>query len=162
MKYVTIFLLVGTIVTGCSKSSPQTAAAAPEPPVPSATPAGYPTLVVDEQHRIRGSNMPPDYQIVTASGVRLDAANFNFTYGTNALTPNMVMVVLGRSAYKLSVPRETNLYVIDGTTLTPLRGGPFRGFQPGDHAIVAIGRATNNAAGKEDLWVSWVAQISAK
>ena len=57
---------------------------------------------------------------------------------------------------------ETNVYLIDRTTMEAVRGGPFRGFRPGDRMMFAIGRSTNSRPDKEDSWVSWAGQLEVK
>jgi len=74
----------------------------------------------------------------------------------------MVQFVGNGSAYRLSHRVETNIYVIDRTTLEAVRGGPFPGFRSGDHMMFAIGRSTNSSPDKEDFWVSWAGQIDVK
>ena len=127
----------------------------------SALPAEYPTLIIDEQHQIQGQETSPAYQIAAAAGIRLDTTGFHFTYGTNAVTPNMVQLVGEQSVYRLSQPTETNVYVIDHTTLEAVKGGAFRGFRSGDRVMFAIGRSTRSSE-KEDFWVSWAGQIEVK
>ena len=127
-------------------------------------PAEYPILVIDEQHQMRGKETPPAYQIPAVAGIRVDATHFHFTYGTNPITPNTVQLVqLARkkSHYRLSRLTETNIYVIDHTTLEAVKGGPFRGFRSGDHVMFFIGRSTQGPE-KEALWVSWTGQIEVK
>jgi len=142
MKHPTIFVLTVALLTGCSKptSSPDTST--PQTASTPTDPSQYPTLIVDREHQIQATNKPATYQIGSSAGIRLDATLFHFNYGTTAVAPNMIQVVLGESQiYKLSRPTVTNLYVIDRTTLEPLRGGPFPGFRSGDHGMLAIGRA---------------------
>jgi len=159
MKYPASFVLIAALLAGCSKpAAPTDASISPEPSTPTAE---YPTLVIDEQHQIRGKETPPAYQIPTAAGIRLDATQFHFTYGTNAVTPNMVQFVGDQSVYRLSRPTETNVYVIDRTTLEAVKGGAFRGFRSGDRVMFAIGRSTRSTE-KEDFWVSWAGQIEVK
>ncbi len=124
----------------------------------STAPSEYPTLVIDEQHRIRGKETPPAYQIPAAAGIRLDATQFHFTYGKTAVTPNMVQFVGDKSVYRLSRKTEANIYVIDHATLEAVRGGAFRGLRAGDHMMFAIGRSTSSSD-KEAFWVSWVGRI---
>ena len=161
MKHPTIFVVIALLVAGCSKPTASSDTAGPEKAASETAPTEYPTLVLDEQHQIRGSDTPAAYQIAAAAGIRLDATQFHFAYGTNAITPNMVQLVGDGSVYTLSRPTETNIYVIDGTTLEAARGGPFRGFRPGDHMMFAIGRSTNGPD-KADFWVSWAGQIEVK
>jgi hypothetical protein len=48
---------------------------------------------------------------------------------------------------------ETNVYLIDRTTMEAVRGGPFRGFRPGDRMMFAIGRSTNSQRRQDDrIW----------
>ena len=161
MKRLSVTLLAATLFAGCSKHTGGTSDSAPD--VISSDGAGrqYPTLVVDEQHQMTGSNPPPAYQIAAGGGIRLDGTQFHFTYGTNPITPNTVQLVLNHSAYKLSQLAETNLYVIDRTTLEPLRGSSFPGFRSADHAMCMIGRTIKKTE-KEEVWVSWVGQIEVK
>jgi hypothetical protein len=105
--------------------------------------AKYPTLVIDEQHQLLGNNQPAVYQIDAAAGIRLDVEQFHFTYGTNAITPNMIQFMGDGAVYRLSLPTETPIYVIDDTTLKAELGGPFRGFRSGDRMMFAIGRSTS-------------------
>ena len=124
-------------------------------------PTEYQTLVVDELHKMQGSNMPTAYQLDAAPGIRLDTRQFRFTYGTNDVTPNMVQLMGKGSAYRLSHQTETNVYVIDRTTMEPIKGGPFPGFKRGDQILFAIGRSKLTSE-KEEFWVSWVGQIEVK
>jgi hypothetical protein len=112
-------------VAGCSKSTETTAQGTAAPP---ATPDKYPTLVIDDQHEIKGSNTYAIYQISASPGIRLDASQFHFTFGTNAMTPNMVQFIGSNSVYTLSNLTETNIYVIDSATLETARGPAFQGF----------------------------------
>src|SRR5947208_1293816 len=98
MNQMPTFFLVATLLAGCSK--PATPTEAPPPQAAPGAPVTYPVLVVDEQHQIKGSNPPAAYQIASAAGIRLDATQFHFTYGTNPVTPNMVQFVGGGSVYK--------------------------------------------------------------
>ena len=54
---------------------------------------------------------------------------------------------------------ETNVYLIDRTTMEAVRGGLFRGFLPGDRMMIAISRSTNSSPDKEGFWVSWAGQL---
>jgi hypothetical protein len=146
------FVLIAALLAGCSKP------AAPESGTP---PTEYPTLVIDEQHQMKGSNTPPAYQIGATAGIRIDTTQFHFTYGANAVTPNMVQLIADKSAYRLARLTETNIYVIDHTILEAVKGGTFRGFRSGDHVTFAIGRSTRGPE-KEDFWVSWAGQIEVK
>lgn len=70
--------------------------------------------------------------------------------------------LLGKGiGYQLSQPVVTNAYVLDSSTLKPLRSGSFSGFRPGERLLLAIGLSTNGPE-KEDFWVSWVGQIEVK
>ncbi len=161
MKQLRFLVLGATLLAGCSKPTAPTETRVPEA-VSAPTPANYPVLLIDEPHQIQGTNTPAPYQISSTPGIRLDATQFHFTYGTDPITPNMVQFVGGGSVYRLSRRTETNTYVIDGTTLEAVRGATFRGFRPGDHMMFAIGRSTNSSPGKEDFWVSWAGQIEVK
>jgi len=161
MKQLLMSVLVAALLAGCSKPTAPTETAAPEATSAPATRAKYPVLVVDELHQMSGSNPPPAYQIAAGAGIRLDATQFHFTYGTNPITPNTVQLVLNHSAYKVSRLVETNLFVIDRTTLEPVRGGAFPGFRSGDRAMCMIGRSVSKPE-KEEVWVSWVGQIEVK
>ena len=57
---------------------------------------------------------------------------------------------------------ETNVYLIDRTTMEAMRGRPFRGFLPGDRMMITIGRLTNSSPDKEGFWVSWAGQLEFK
>ena len=162
MKRPINFVLIATILAGCSKHTAPSDASTAETVAPPAATSEYPTLIIDEKHQIHGSNTPAAYQITAATGIRLDATQFHFTYGTNAVGPNMVQFVGAGSAYRLARPAETNIYVIDHTTLEAVRGGLFRGFRPGDQIMFAIGLSTNSTPDKEDFWVSWAGQIEVK
>ncbi len=161
MKHPVTFILITVLFISCSKSTAPTDSSTSEKMTISIPPAEYPTLVIGEQHQIRGKGTPPAYQIAAAAGIRLNATQFRFTYGTNAVTPNMVQFVGDKSVYRLSRPIETNIYVIDHTTLEAVKGGVFRGFRSGDHVMFAIGRLTRGPE-KEDFWVSWAGQIEVK
>jgi hypothetical protein len=161
MKHPATFVLIAAILAGCSKPTTPADSSTPGKTETSAPPSEYPTLVIDEQHQILSKETPPVYQIVAAAGIRLDATQFHFTYGTNAVTPNMVQFVGGQSVYRLARPTETNVYVIDHTTLAAVKGGAFRGFRSGDRVMFAIGRSTRGPD-KEDFWVSWAGQIEVK
>ncbi len=159
MKYSSTFVLITALLAGCSKpATPPDTSTLEKMSTPQ---TAYPTLVIDEQHQIRGKDTPPAYQIAASSGIYLDASQFHFTYGTNVVTPNMVQLVENKSAYRLSQPTETNIYVIDHTTLEAVKGAAFRGFQPGDHVMFAIGRSKRGPE-KEEFWVSWAGQIEVK
>ena len=160
MKKLPILLSVAILVAGCSK--PSTLTGSPETVSTPSTPANYPIVVIDEQHQIKGSNTPAGYQIPAGVGIRLDASQFHFTYGTNPVTPNRVQLVGDGAAYRLSQRIETNMYLIDPGTLEAVRGGPFRGFHSGDHMFFAIGRSTNNVPDKEDFYVSWAGKLEVK
>jgi len=161
MKYPASFLLIAALLTGCSKSITPADSSAPEKTENTGVPVEYPALVIDEQHRIQSKETPPAYQIGAAAGIRLDATQFHFSYGTNAVTPNMIQFVGDQSVYRLARPTETNIYVIDRTTLERVKGGAFRGFRSGDRVMFAIGRSTRGHE-KEDFWVSWTGQIEVK
>jgi hypothetical protein len=138
------------LVTGCSQSSTSTDI------------TQYPTVVIDEQHQMQGTNTPAIYQIRAGSGIRLETAKFQFKYGTSAATPNMIQVVLGKSQlYKLTNPTVTNLYIIDRTTLKPLRDEAFRGFASGDSGLLMVGRDMSSPE-KESVHVSWVGKFEVK
>jgi hypothetical protein len=130
-------------------------------PPPSTVSAEYPTLVIDEQHRIRGSDPPVSYQIAPAAGIRLDAGQFHFTIGDKPITPNMVQITALGSLYRLTHLAEANNYVIDKTTLDKVRGEPFGGFRRGDKVMFVIGRSTK-ASDQKDFWISWSGQIEVK
>lgn len=112
---------------------------------------------------MQGTNALVPYPIGAASGIRLDTAQFQFKYGTSPVAPNMIQLVLGKSRlYKLSKPTVTNLYVIDRTTMEPLRDEAFRGFHSGDNGILMIGRTMPGSREKESVAVSWVGKIEVK
>ncbi len=120
----------------------------------------YPTLVVDEIHQFGATNASPAYQVAPGSGIRIETDQFQFKYGTSSVAPNMVQVILGKSRlYKLSRPTETNLYVLDRTTLEPLGPESFSGFHSGDSGMLMIGRTDPKAVGKESVFVLWVANF---
>lgn len=161
MKYHGFIFLIAAFLTGCSKSPEAPYTATARPPIASADPSQYPTLVIDPEHQVEASNTPAIYQFGAAPGVRLDAAQFKFAYGTNSITQDMIQVVLDDShIYKLLRPTVTNLYVIDRSTLEPLRGGPFAGFHSGDHGMLAIGRAESGKPAA--IFVSWVGKFQVK
>jgi hypothetical protein len=162
VKQLSSLALAATLLGGCSKPAAPTETPAPEAASAPAAPANYPVLLIDEPHQIRDTSAPSAYQISGAAGIRLDATQFHFTYGTNSVTPNMVQFVGDGSVYRLSHRTETNIYLIDRTTLEAARGGPFHGFRPGDHLMFAIGRSTNSSPDKEEFWVSWAGQIEVK
>jgi hypothetical protein len=161
VKLQAIFLLtlLPLVFAGCSK--PITSVDAPPKPARPAPQIEYPILVVDEEHQMRGSNLPPAYQISPASGIRLDATQFLFKYGSNALAPNAVQLISTNSLHRLSRETETNFYTIDYYKLETVRGDSFRGFNSGDHVTLVIGRATNTFDAQE-LWVMWMAQLEVK
>jgi hypothetical protein len=147
--------LIALLVVGCSKP---TNSAPPETTDLPTAPDNHPTLVIDEQHEINGTNTYATYQISASSGIRLDTTQFHFTFGTNAVTPNMIQFIGSNSVYALSNLTETNICLIDANTMETVRGVAFIGFQPGDNLFFAIGRATNST----DFWVSWTGQIEVK
>ncbi len=161
MKCSSIFLAFGVLVAGCSKPVDSTESRVAGTPTAQPVPAVYPTLVVDEVHQMHGSNTPTPYQFDGAPGIWLDARQFHFSYGTNAVTPNMVQLMGKGSAYRLSHPMETNVYLIDRTTMEAVKRGPFPGFTKGERVLVAIGRSTLTSE-KEDFWVSWVGQLEVR
>jgi hypothetical protein len=63
MKLPMVFLLVATLVAGCSKHTASTDASTREITPPAAKTIEYPTLVIDEQQQIRGSNTPTAYHL---------------------------------------------------------------------------------------------------
>ncbi len=153
------------LLAGCgARRGPVDASASPTPtPAPATSPSDYPTLIVDREHQVEATNKPSNYEITACAGVRLDATKFQFTYGKDAVTPNMVQLVLDKShVYKLSSPALTKVCVMDRTTLEELVGGPFPGFRSGDRAVLAIGRAMTETSGEEAMSVSWVGSIKVK
>jgi len=148
MKHPSIFIVAAVLFAGCSK--------------PTDT-SQYPTLLVDEAHQFQPTNTSATYEFAPASGIRLETGGFQFKYGTSPVSPNMIQVILGKSQlYKLSAPTVTNLYVLDLTTLTPLRGESFSGFRSGDSGMFMIGRTGPGAQGKESVFVSWVGKFQVK
>ena len=164
MNHRTISILIIGLCGGCSKPADTTDASTLGKTTTNTPPAEYPILVIDEKHQMRGKETPPAYQIAATPGIRIDATQFHFTYGTNPVTPNTVQLaqlVPVRSYYKLSRLTETNFYVIDHTTLETVKGESFRGFRSGDRVMFFIGRSTQGPE-KESLWVSWTGQIEVK
>ena len=191
MKHLVIVLLSTTLLVGCSDPDTATTATPATAPIPSDSPRYYPTLVIDAEHnrltrqgsnnvalesdqlrdipsltstnwlQITDTNKQAVYQISPASGVWLDGSHFHFASGTNAVVPNMVQMILGKSIYKLYWPLETNIYVINSATMEPTEGDSFHAFQPGDRANIAIGRWTEGY-GKTNFLVSWAGQIEVK
>jgi hypothetical protein len=115
MKYSAILLLAAGLV-GCSN-----------PPDTSC----YPSLIIDQAHQLQASNNPPAYQFAPTPGIRLETGQFQFKYGTSPMAPHTIQLILSKSrVYEFSRLPQTNLYVLDGATLEPLRGEPFSGFRP--------------------------------
>lgn len=151
MKHLTFFLLAAFFVSGCSQKTEL------------ADTSQYPLLIVDAEHQIQGTNSPVTYQFGAVQGLRLDATRFQFTYGTSAISPNVIQVVIGHNQlHMLAKPTETNLYLIDRSTLQPLRGGKFTGFQTGDGGVLMIGRLMTDPADKVSVAVSWAAKFEVK
>ena len=149
MKHPNLLFLSAILFTSCSKPIDK---------------SQYPTLVVDESHQFQPTKTSTAYRFVPASGIRLETGQFPFKYGTSPATPNMIQVILGKSQlYKLSRPTVTNLYVLDRTTLEPLRGSSFSGFRSGDSGMLMIGHlGPDSSHGKESIFVSWVGKFEVK
>ena len=158
MKYFAIFVSSALFLFGCSNPSASSDLASL---------SEYPTLLIDKQHQEVGSIMPSPYQIGATAGIRLDATRFQFIYGTNAITPNMVYFMgvgvddSSRSVYRLSRLTTTNIYVINGTTLETVSGSAFHGFHSGDYMFVTIGHSTL-ASDKEKYHPLWTGMILVK
>src|SRR5580698_2160368 len=106
MRYPGIFFSIMLLMARCSKPTATTDSATPGSAIPPTIPDRYSTLVIDEQHEMIGSNSYAVYQINASSGVRLDATQFHFTFGTNVITPNMVQFIGSNSVFALSNPTE--------------------------------------------------------
>jgi hypothetical protein len=159
----TIFVSLVALFVGCSKPTSPTESGTSQSASLLSTPSEYPALIVDQEHQIQGRNTPPSCQIAAAKGIRLDATQFHFSYGTNTIKPNMAQLLFFNSrVYELSSLTETNLYVIDRATLKAVKGGSFAGFHSGDRGMLAIGRTTSRTPEKEDFWVSWVGNFEMK
>lgn len=191
MKYFSFLLLSSALLTGCSDPDSSTTAAVSSAPIPPDSSRYYPTIVLDAEHnkligqrsnnvalesdalrdisfltstnwlQITDTNKHAVYQISPTSGVWLDGSHFHFTDGTNALVPNMVQMILGKSAYKLYWPVETNVYIINSVTMEATEGEPFHAFNSGDVANIAIGRWVEDFD-KTNFFVSWAGQIEVK
>src|ERR1043166_7148257 len=119
-----------------------------------AGPSYYPTFLCDETHEFQPTNGYATYEFTPASGIRLETRAFQFRYGTSPVSPNTIQVIVGKShLYKLATPTVTNLYVLDRTTLTPLRGEAFSGFRSGDSGMFMIGRTDPNASPRRGVKV---------
>ncbi len=161
VKHLTILFLGTALLAGCSNSDTSTSATAVTIPVPLDSPLHFPTLVIDAQHNMTDSNKPPAYQINATPGVWLDGSRYHFAYGSNDLAPNMVHLIVGDSSYRLYWPVPTNIFIISPITMDAIKGEAFRGFHPGDHVDVMVGRAVDSSE-KEELLVSWAGQIEVK
>jgi hypothetical protein len=151
MKRLALVLLATVVFSGCSRKTEPIDA------------SQYPLLVVDAEHQIQGTNSPATYQFGATKGLRVDAARFQFRYGTSDVAPNMIQVVIGKSQlHMLSKATETNFYLIDRSTLKPLRGGQFSGFQTGDVGVIMIGRLMADPVEKVSVAVSWAAKYEVK
>ena len=156
MKYLVIILSIAVIFVGSSNPTLSR----------DVTPLSeHPTLLIDKQHQMESSILPMEYQIDATAGIRLDTTQFDFIYGTNAITPNMVYFIgaddSSRSVYRLSRLTTTNIYVIDGTTLETVSGSAFHGFRSGAYMFVTIGHSTL-ASDKEKYHPSWTGMILVK
>lgn len=191
MKYLLILLLSAALFAGCSDSDTSTATTVTTVPIPPDSPRHYPTLVLDAEHnklteqqtnvaleadalydisaltttnwlQITDTNKHSAYKISPAFGVWLDGSHFHFADGTNALEPNMLEMIMGKSIYKLYWPTETNIFIINSISMEATDDGvPFSAFHSGDHADVVIGRCVEGPD-KTNFWVSWAGLIDVK
>jgi hypothetical protein len=190
MKHLAILFLSAVLLAGCSNSETSNTTTTTTVPIPADSTRYYPKLVLDAEHnkvinqhtnvaleadelrniplltstnwlQITDTNKQGVYQISAAQGVWLDGSNYHFALGTNAQVPNMVEMIISNSVFKLYWPVERNIYVINSISMETTEGEPFRGFQSGDHADIAIGRCIEGPD-KTNFWVSWAGQIDVK
>jgi hypothetical protein len=151
MKSLALFLPFLLIACGCSRRLDS---------------SSYSTLVIDEKHRI-GTNWPTLYRVPTSTGIFIDLRQLDFTspYNNIRLPPDMIQITVGRSnvytTYMLSRHTQTNFYVIDRSTIEPLRGPAFSGFKSGDKLEIHVGRSYPSSGKHEfaDVWWSGYAQV---
>ena len=145
------FYLAAALVAGCSRSQ------GPASGTVSSAPRAYPMVVIGEPEKPAITNKPPTYLFQSASGIQLDLNRFLASSNVSALPPDMLQLVLQPNIYKLSRPQTTNFYVLDQTTLETVRGQPFPGFRPGDHAMLGIGHTMPERNDSDSFSVYWVA-----
>jgi hypothetical protein len=138
-------------VMGCSKPASPGSADLPSDP------AKYPILVIDAAHLIG----KVAYDIAPTAGIYLDLSRFKFTYGKSAVVPDEIQVLLDGTHYRLS-PSSATRCRVDGTTVKPIRGGPFPGFRTGSKVIIGIGRSKPEESDSHAMEASWAGMIRVK
>jgi hypothetical protein len=104
--------------------------------------------------------MATAYKIAASPGIRLNTAQFQFRYGTDPVKPDMIHLVLSNSRiYKLSTPAARDLYVLDRSTLKPMRGEAFSGFKSGDRWMLAIGHVDSENPSANKLNLTWFGRL---
>jgi hypothetical protein len=161
MKYPIILILISILFIGCDK--PQSVVDTPATPevFADADPAKFPALVIDEVHRLEGTNVVA-YELPAADGLRVDVSKCHFTFGRTNSIPNMIMLAMDKEhVFELAQAVETNVYVIDRKTLKQIKERGFPGFRPGEHWLLTIGRE-ETGEGALSVLVSWEGRIEVK
>jgi hypothetical protein len=130
---------------------------------PSINPSGLPVIAIDARHAVRerdGFGVP--YVISAARGLVVDARHMNFTDPLRmARRPNAIRILFEKSEFSAPWPQEGSAICrLDGSSLRPIAGSKFSGFEAGKRVAVGIGyETTNPTTGHsrfEQFWVGWI------
>jgi len=151
MRCRLVSLILPLLATGCSKPSGSQA-------VITTGSSHYPILATGPNRQTAITNVPPVYKFKPAPGIKLDVCRLYAPNDPSNTPPDMIQLVTAAGIYELSEARTSTNYILDSTTLRPLRGPPFPGFSAGDEGSFEIGR-TMPETGTGAFHVWWVARF---